>query len=152
MGKLVIDISNPHEYELSIDLMPVFQKVISQLNLEENYELSIAFIDDAEISEYYHRYFGYTKSTDVLSFESGEFNPENNCIHLGDILISYPFVSHQSEILGNDLNSEIALMVVHGTLHLLGFTHEEKSKKNEMWSLQNKILNQLNIHITQLPE
>lgn len=152
MGKLIIDISNPHEYEICIDLTPVVQEVITHLNLGKNYELSIAFIDDAEISEYYRHYFGYTKSTDVLSFESGEFNPENNCTHLGDILISYPFVSHQSEFLGNDLNSEIALMVIHGTLHLLGFTHEEEAKKIEMWNLQNKILNQLNIHITQLPE
>lgn len=149
---LLLDVSNPHSFEIDLAIEPIVMKTLSVLAMPDDCEMSIVFINDEEISDYYRHYFGYTKSTDVLSFPSGDVNPENGYIHLGDILISYPFVKNQAESLSNDISAEIALMIIHGTLHLLGFDHADDSQKKEMWTIQGEILKQLDIQITKLPE
>ncbi|MGI6619868.1 MAG: rRNA maturation RNase YbeY [Bacillota bacterium] len=64
---------------------------------------------------------------------------------LGDIVISLDTASRQAESQGKPLRQELALLLVHGTLHLLGYDHDDPQKEAIMWAKQDAILKALNI-------
>ena len=64
---------------------------------------------------------------------------------LGDILISYDTMLRQADDYGHSTDREMCFLFTHGLLHLLGYDHMEKDDEEEMFSLQNKILEGLNI-------
>ena len=69
-------------------------------------------------------------TTDVLSFPGeGE--------HIGDIAISWPAVVAQARQMGHDAKTELAVLLVHGFLHLLGWDHRTRAETREMWRLTN---------------
>jgi len=106
----------------------------------ERWDCSVLVTDDETIQGYNNAYRGIDKSTDVLSFESHEIDPETNQLILGDILISYPTIAKQAEKGGHAVEKELELMCVHGALHLMGYDHLEEDEKAEMWALQAQIL------------
>lgn len=110
-------------------------------------EISIRIADDDEISELNQKYRGENKPTDVLSFPSGEVNPETEQIYLGDICISLPTVISQAQKYDHSLMDELQLLVVHGCLHLLGFDHHEAEEKTSMWQIQAEIMDTLGVKI-----
>ncbi|HET7418910.1 MAG TPA: rRNA maturation RNase YbeY [Candidatus Dormibacteraeota bacterium] len=67
-------------------------------------------------------------TTDVLSF-TGEGD------HLGDIAVSWPAVVEQGRRQGHGENVELAILLVHGFLHLLGWDHRTRAETTEMWRL-----------------
>jgi probable rRNA maturation factor len=89
-------------------------------------ELSILFVGDRKMQQLNTEYRGLRKSTDVLSFEaqipvkSGEVSNI-----LGDIVISVPRAESQADAYGADFYDEISRLLIHGTLHLLGYDHEQ---------------------------
>ena len=99
----------------------------------KNYELSISFVSLDEIHELNLKYRSIDKPTDVLSFAG-----INNS--LGDIIISYEKAKEQAEIIGHSFERELAFLVVHGFLHLLGFDHETEEDEKEMIKLQKEIM------------
>jgi probable rRNA maturation factor len=68
--------------------------------------------------------------------------------YLGDIAISVPMAKRQAKAGGHSLKSELQLLTVHGTLHLLGYDHEEAEEKKLMWAAQSSILAQVGAEIT----
>src|SRR6266516_1697673 len=98
----------------------------------QDVELSLSFVDDAEMEELHVRYLHEPGPTDVLSFPlDGE--DERGMRVLGDVVIA-PAVAARNN--PGDLAAELRLLVVHGVLHLLGYDHEEDAEKAEMWSRQ----------------
>lgn len=90
--------------------------------------VAIRITGDAEVRELNRTYAGDDHATDVLSFAgSGE--------HLGDVAISWPAVQRQAKQFGHDEQTEVALLAVHGLLHLLGWDHATASERNEMTRL-----------------
>lgn len=152
MQKIIVEFNNEHQFPFEIVIEPILALVLAHLDYKDNVILSVALLNDEEIAELYEQYFGYAQPTDVLSFPSGSFDPESNCTLIGDVLIDFPFVVNQAHRLGNDLNAELTLLLIHGILHLLGYDHDNNSHKDEMWKLQNKIMSDLKIHIHQMPE
>jgi probable rRNA maturation factor len=149
---LEVIIINEDEFNIpdNIELLISSTLILNNIALEK--VVTITFVDEHEMKELYKKYYGYAQSTDVLSFEAGEIDPESGKEILGDIVICYPFVEHQSLKLGNELFAEIQLMVVHGMLHLLGYDHMTEDQKSEMWQSQNEILLSNGIKLNQLPE
>lgn len=80
--------------------------------------------------------------TDILSFPSGEplLPDEDEVAYLGDLIIAWPYASAQAAREGHDLNDSLSLLVVHGTLHLLGYDHDTPANKREMWTAQESVL------------
>lgn len=60
--------------------------------------------------------------------------------YLGDIIIAVPYTRRQAEALGRTLSQELALLVVHGVLHLLGYDHATEEDEAGMWAIQQEIL------------
>jgi len=150
--EIKLEIANEHEYFIPDNLKIIVEVTLEFLSVQGNTIISLAFLDEDEISNIYNDYYGYAQSTDVLSFNSNTIDPETGFLILGDILICFPFVENQAKNLSNSIDAEIALLIIHGILHLLGYDHIEDSMKNEMWTLQAEILNRLNISINSIPE
>jgi probable rRNA maturation factor len=108
--------------------------------------VSVVITDDDEIQQMNRQYRGVDAPTDVLSFGDeplpGEAEP-----YLGDLILSLPYIQRQAEAEGHTLSDELALAVIHGTLHLLGYDHDTRAHQDLMWNRQEEALRALNVHI-----
>lgn len=129
----------------------VLQFASKQLNLKDNTEMSVTFVNNDEIKEINSKYRGVDRATDVISFaiEDGEDEfplimdeemaaeiPEN----IGDIFVSIDKVSEQAEFLNHSYERELGFLVVHGFLHLNGYDHMKQEDEDVMFPLQRKIM------------
>lgn len=103
-------------------------------------DLTIVLSDDAQLHALNSEFLGIDAPTDVLSFPSGDVDPETGRLYLGDILISAERARSQAVAAGNALNDELQLLVVHGVLHLVGHDHAQADEKARMWQAQAEIL------------
>ncbi|NLW77869.1 MAG: rRNA maturation RNase YbeY [Ruminococcaceae bacterium] len=92
-------------------------------------EVSVTFVDNAEIERLNTQYRSHPNPTDVLSFplgQDGQYdkNPETGAVMLGDIVISMEKAVEQAAIYGHTLQREVAFLTVHAMYHLLGYDHE----------------------------
>jgi probable rRNA maturation factor len=145
-------IVNDHNFELPTAFEVIIDTILLSVSHHNNVSLTISFVNIGEMEILNNKYYGYAQSTDVLSFEANEIDPETGRLILGDIVICYPHVQNQSSYLNNNLFDELKLMIIHGFLHLLGYDHDDENKKSKMWHLQDKILKMNNIQLNQLPE
>ncbi len=106
---------------------------------------------DEELATLNATYRGMAGPTDVLSFptlgDDGWVRPPGAPVELGDIVISWPRIVAQAAEQGHPAMHELALMVVHGCLHLLGYDHMEESDRQRMWARQEAILGALGINV-----
>ena len=109
-------------------------------------DMGIVIGDDVFIKNLNHKFRQVDAPTDVLSFPTGEVDPDTTDLYLGDVVISLPRAQEQATAGGHALLEELQLLVVHGTLHLLGYDHASGSEKEKMQASQDKILDQLGIH------
>jgi probable rRNA maturation factor len=97
-------------------------------------ELSVSFVEEAEIEDLHVRYMDELGPTDVLSFPLDDVD-EGGTRLLGDVVIA-PAVAARNNPL--DPEAELRLLLVHGILHLLGYDHEVDAEKAEMWARQER--------------
>jgi len=108
-------------------------------------DMTIVLTDDRQLHELNVDYLGVDAPTDVLSFPAGEVDPETEALYLGDIAISIPRAAQQAQNGGHSVEAEAQLLVVHGTLHLLGYDHSTDEEKTVMWAEQAKVLERLGL-------
>lgn len=108
-------------------------------------DVSIVLADDAQLQELNRDYLGVDAPTDVLSFPSGETDPQSGRRYLGDILISVPRAARQAKAAGHATEAEAQLLVIHGVLHLLGYDHADPEEKSRMWAAQAEILESIGL-------
>lgn len=154
---MIIDISweeesiSPEEREpLAVLLNQAVQEAIRLSDGSEEAEVSLVLIDDKRIHELNFEYRGVDRPTDVLSFalqEEVDDEPDMEVEDelLGDILISVERAREQAVEYGHSFEREIIYLAVHGTLHLLGFDHEEERDKQEMRSKEEEIMGKLKL-------
>ncbi len=111
-------------------------------------DISVLLTDDTAIQEMNRAYRGYDKPTDVLSFalmETIEGAPSaplepGMARMLGDVVISVETAVRQAERHQIELSAELALLAVHGTLHLLGYEDETEAGAEKMRLREREIL------------
>jgi probable rRNA maturation factor len=108
-------------------------------------DLTIVLTDNAQLHELNRDYLGIDAPTDVLSFPASETDPETGRRYLGDILISVARAEEQARAAGHAAEAEVQLLVVHGTLHLLGYDHAGAAEKARMWKAQAEVLERLGL-------
>ncbi len=113
--------------------------------------IGVVLTDDQEVQELNRDFRSLDEPTDVLSFQMDERDPETGELYFGDIVISIPTARSQAQIAGHSLITELSLLVVHGTLHLLGFDHGNPVDQKRMWEIQTAILQSLGMDPS-LPE
>ena len=105
-------------------------------------EISVYIVDEAESQTLNHQYRQQEKPTNVLSFPA-DIPEELGIPLLGDLVICAPVVEREAAEQGKTLAAHWAHMLVHGTLHLLGYDHIEDAEAEEMEALETKILGDL---------
>ncbi len=95
---------------------------------------SIYITDDAEMRSLNRRFHATNTATDVLSF------PAPDADYIGDIVISYDRARAQAHAAGWRIADELDLLVVHGTLHLLGYDDLNPRARRKIWKRQEQIL------------
>jgi probable rRNA maturation factor len=129
----MIEIDNRVEAALSFD------GVINIASTLNDREVELILTDNDEVHSINKRYRHIDKPTDVLSFPFEEM-PNGP---LGTIVISYDYVKRLSEELGHPEEDELALLFIHGMLHLLGYDHENDN--GEMQEQENRLIQQFNL-------
>lgn len=127
----------------------VLNHAAKEVSLLQQSEVSVTFTTEEDIHELNREHRGIDRPTDVLSFalndETGEFDPTFHEVLglpnlLGDIVISVPHVERQAADYGHSFERELAFLVVHGFLHLLGYDHMNKEEEKQMFTKQEEIL------------
>lgn len=91
-----------------------------------NSKINVILVDDKEIKKLNKKFRGKNYPTDVLSFEMNENLPDGT-FYIGDVLVNIDQAKRQMKEYGNDdVRKEIAELVEHGVLHLLGIDHPEE--------------------------
>lgn len=106
-------------------------------------EVTVLYCSPRRIQKLNRDFRGMDKPTDVLSFPA-EDNPQDLRIqpapYLGDLAICLPICAAQAGEHEREPIDEIALLLVHGFLHLLGYDHVNTRDKNLMWAEQDRLL------------
>lgn len=109
--------------------------------IEGRGNFSLVLVSDKKIRELNRLWRGFDKATDVLSFPIELEPPEKELPYeLGEIVVSLDTARAQAEEHGHSFDRELAFLIVHGMLHILGFDHESKADEKEMFGRQRKIL------------
>ncbi len=139
---------------------------ITQTRVTEPVALSIVLADDATLHQLNRRFRGIDAPTDVLSFGGDGFRegrrrrpspvtPASQAgepAYIGDIAISMERCAEQARRGGHSEDAELALLVAHGVLHLLGYDHDTPARKSRMWQAQAAALALLSLTVTPLED
>lgn len=137
------------QIELVRDILNYAGKYI---DLPENTEMSVTFVNNHEIQKINKEYRGVDRATDVISFAIGDDAEDDLPIildeemaneipnNVGDIFVSIDKVGEQAEFLEHSYERELGFLVVHGFLHLNGYDHMQEEDEAIMFPLQRKIL------------
>jgi probable rRNA maturation factor len=111
---------------------------------DDVYEISIVLADDAFVQDLNRKYRNIDMPTNVLSFAADDDDGLGPCL-LGDVILAFETVQREADAAGKPMPDHVSHLVVHGTLHLLGFDHEDEREAIEMEALETAILARLGI-------
>ena len=141
----------------------VSQAIIESLRSEAidmHCVVNVLITDDEGIREYNREYRNIDTATDVLSFpmqtflQTGwkslsepEFDEDTGDLLLGDIVISLESVERQAVEYGNTNEYETAYLIIHSSLHLIGYDHDDETGEKIMHSKNKKIIQEMGFNI-----
>jgi len=147
---ITVDIQTAPRFAGKVDaelLRRITAAALRREGVEGEVALSVVITDDEAVRELNRQFRDVDAPTDVLAFGSGKegdfVTAPGEPVYLGDVVISYPLAVAQAEEYGHSIERELALLAVHGVLHLLGYDHVDEAEKTEMWTRQNEILESL---------
>jgi probable rRNA maturation factor len=105
----------------------MFEKLIKKILKKEKVkeEINLVLMGDSEIRKLNRKFRGRDKATDVLAFPMGEDGV------LGDVAVSTDTARKNARRFGVSYRNEMKRLVIHGTLHLLGYEHGERMRRAE---------------------
>jgi probable rRNA maturation factor len=122
--------------------------VLSTEGYPKETEVTLIFVDEEEMSSYNERFLNRTGPTDVLAFPvedllpgvAPDADPTGPPLMIGDVIIAPAYVKRQSIELEVGFDDEMALMVTHGILHLMGYDHQVDEDASTMEGRETEIL------------
>ena len=143
-----IDIKPPYRGRLTQKwLREVIAATLSTQKIDRPVELSLIITGDEEVHKLTRDYRGIDATTDVISFALSEniadaefVTPPDKISRLGEVIISYPQAVRQARENKQTIKAELAWLVVHGLLHLLGYDHQDDESEAVMRKREDKIL------------
>ena len=154
---LLVDWDIDEAVEANLDrafLEAVLAEALRGSHIGERVQLGLTVTTDQGIQETNRGFRGKDEPTDVLSFPLLEYEapevpvrsfplPPGEPVALGDIVVSYPRAVEQAHTYGHSLERELAFLLVHGVMHLLGYDHEEPSDQVAMRRQEEAVLERL---------
>ena len=135
-------------------LESVTEKVLVAQGVDSKAELGLVVVGQERVRQLNLSYLGRDEPTDVLAFSmlpdplatgaSEVFppfvQPPDGVLHLGEVIISYPQAVIQAEEHRHSVKREIAILIIHGVLHLLGYEHDKPELERQMKSREEAII------------
>lgn len=129
-------------------LRQLARTVIAFEGYPENAEVTVLLVSDDEMSAYNKRFLDRNGPTDVLAFPVEnlvpgvvpESDPSGPPLLLGDVIVAPAYIREQASDFDVTFDDEMALMVTHGLLHLLGYDHQEDEEAAVMEGRERSIL------------
>ena len=141
MGKMIIDLQIACEQETGLPTAEQIEQwaTAAVQPQSDEVEMTVRIVDEAESHELNMTYRGKDRPTNVLSFPF-ECPDEVELPLLGDLVICRQVVEREAQEQDKPVMAHWAHMVVHGSLHLLGYDHIEDDEAEEMESLETQIM------------
>ena len=126
----------------------IAQTVLKAERVAHPYEVSLVFTDSEKVRQLNRDYRGVDEPTDVLAFymlpqkgaDSSFTLPPDGVSRLGEVIISYLQATEQAKEQGHSTQRELALLVIHGILHLLDYDHEQPEEESKMRTREREFL------------
>ncbi len=117
------------------------RQVLKDEGCSPSFSLSVRLTGDVEISSLHSQWMGVDGPTDVISFPQDDpAAPDEPDPCLGDVVVSVDTARRQASERGHDLNAEVMLLAVHGTLHLLGYGDLTESAARRMRAAERRFV------------
>ena len=150
---IYIDIEAPYRRRLTQKwLHEVIDATLAAQKINRPVELSLLVTGDEEVHRLNREYRGIDATTDVISFALSEntdgtkfITPPDRISRLGEVIISYPQAARQAKENKQTIKAELAWLVVHGLLHLLGYDHQDDKAEATMRKREDKILKEIDL-------
>jgi len=156
MAEPEINISVEQKLKVSLEegwLQRIALRTLEAEGIASPAEMGLVITDSKTIQKLNRTYRGEDQPTDVLAFhmtpdtsqesELRFVGPPDGVHHLGEVVISYPQAVRQAQEQGHGVTQELALLIIHGILHLLGYDHELPEEEQQMKARENEILKRL---------
>jgi probable rRNA maturation factor len=140
-----IHVINDAGYEGELESLCNAARAALQVCRAPEGEMTVVLADERQIRALNRQFLAQDLPTDVLAFPSGEIDPDSGMPYLGDVVVAVPVARQQALSRGHPVDQELALLVVHGTLHLLGYDHQGADEKQQMAERQRRALRKLGI-------
>ncbi len=134
-------------------LESVAEKVLAAESVDSKAELGLVIVGQEKIRQLNLSYLGKDEPTDVLAFSMLPEQPRGDLApfvappdgikHLGEVIISYPQAVIQAEEHQHSVKREIAILIIHGVLHLLGYEHDKPELEHQMRDKEAEILSHI---------
>lgn len=152
-----------HDVDVDLDgIVRLAQAVLEAERVKGDCELAVTFVDEVAITELNKEFLGETGPTDVLAFpiddeivesgrspDSGTTGPDRPDVEpgevpilLGDVMVCPAVAARNAAERNRSTDDEIALLVVHGILHVLGMDHADPEEEARMFARQDELLRQ----------
>lgn len=149
-----IEVQNEAAYPVDADnLIAAAKAVLAAHDVRPDSAITVVITDDETVTALNRQYRDIDAPTDVLSFPADPLPIDiaDEAPYLGDLVIAYPYAAAQATGLGHSVADSLALLVIHGTLHLLGHDHDTADSRATMWAAQARALATLNISTEIVP-
>ncbi len=136
-------------------LQSVAEQILIAQDADSRLELGLVITSQERVQQLNRSYLGKDEPTDVLAFSmlpeplaTSEFEadsspfvqPPDGVLHLGEVIVSYPQAVIQAEEQRHSVKREIAILIIHGVLHLLGYEHDNPERERPMKTREKEIL------------
>lgn len=151
-GPMSVDIANESGVPTDTDeLLDVAETVLGEMGVNPLAELSVVLTDVATMAELHHRWMQdkdeEPSPTDVMAFPQDELEAVRRPgrsgaapMLLGDVVLCPEVAIRQAATAAHSMHDELALLLTHGILHLLGYDHATPEQEKEMFGLQKQLL------------
>lgn len=134
-------------------LESIAQKILIAAGVDSRAEFGLVIVGQERIHQLNLSYLGEDEPTDVLAFsmlpQPSQENyppfvtPPDGLQHLGEVIIAYPQAVIQAEEHQHSIKREIAILLIHGVLHLLGSEHDNPEQEHKMQTQELEILSKI---------
>ena len=132
-------------------LRSLAEQVLVAQGVNSSAELGLVIASQERVRQLNRSYLGKDEPTDVLAFSmlprGGDLppfvQPPDGALHLGEVIISYPQALIQAEEHRHSVEREVAILIIHGVLHLLGYEDDKPELKRLMSAREKEILSHI---------
>lgn len=138
---LRVSVANPYEYPLEFQKLKDAARAVFEGEGVSACTVTLAFVDNAHIHRLNKQFLSHDEPTDVLTFPYSDSKKSLE----GEVVIGYEVAKEYAADRGHDANLELLLYVVHGCLHLCGYTDADTKGEREMRAKEREYLRKLNL-------